>query len=90
MNKQFYIDDRVKISEDYHWAQLATGVIKVPPKATVDLRGDWNGYTRTVKTLKGDKLFYWILFDNPQYDADGDGPYSDAEIDSEYLLRLAP
>ena len=33
-------------------------------------------------------LFYWVKFDEPQLDADGDGPYHEAEIDSDYLNLL--
>jgi len=28
---------------------------------------------------------YWIRFDEPQLDADGDGPYSDSEVLERYL-----
>jgi hypothetical protein len=31
--------------------------------------------------------FYWVNFDEPQRDADGDGPYAGGEIDEDYLER---
>lgn len=38
--------------------------------------------------VAGPKLFYWVDFDAPQIDADGDGPYAGGEI-IETALTLA-
>ena len=46
----------------------------------------WHGVWRHVNSLKGLLTFYWVVFDQPQIDADGDGPYGGAEIDSAYLV----
>jgi hypothetical protein len=35
--------------------------------------------------LKGILLFYWVKFVEPQTDADGDGRYQEAEIDSNFI-----
>jgi hypothetical protein len=40
---------------------------------------------RVVPGVKGPLEFYWVVFDEPQFDADGDGPYGSAEIQAEYL-----
>jgi hypothetical protein len=33
-------------------------------------------------------LFYWVRFDEAQYDADGDGPYASAAIDARFLESI--
>jgi hypothetical protein len=38
--------------------------------------------------LKGLVPFYWIEFDVPQHDADGDGPYQAGEIEVTYLSAI--
>jgi hypothetical protein len=38
--------------------------------------------------VHGVGLFYWVTFDSPQVDADGDGPFNCAEIDSRFLILL--
>jgi hypothetical protein len=34
------------------------------------------------------ELAYWVVFDDPQYDSDGDGPYRKALIWDRYLRPL--
>jgi hypothetical protein len=45
---------------------------------------------RPVETTSGPQRFYWIAFDEPQLDADGDGPYRTAEVLDSYIERAAP
>lgn len=85
MDKDFVIGDRVCISEQYHWAQGISGTIAEPPDAVVSMVNDWQGPWRIVEALRGPLRFYWVEFDEPQTDADGDGPYFGAEIDSAFL-----
>ena len=33
------------------------------------------------------EMAYWVNFDEPQYDSDGDGPYRKAQIWGRYLKR---
>ncbi|MEU9803523.1 ferrous iron transport protein A [Streptomyces sp. NPDC051000] len=33
----------------------------------------------------GGELLYWVAFDEPQYDSEGDGPYRKAQIWGRYL-----
>ena len=80
--------DRVQISAAYHWAKGALGTVGPPPGAVVQLvRKDeaWAGCRRVVTGVKGPIEFYWVAFDEPQIDAEGDGPYASAEIQAEYL-----
>jgi hypothetical protein len=43
---------------------------------------------REVMTPAGLRRFYWIGFDTPQLDADGDGPYQAGEVLDEYVDEL--
>jgi len=86
MAKEFLIGDRVRISENHHWAKRALAIVAEPPAAVAEMVNGWEGAWRTVEAVKGPLRFYWVEFEQPQRDADGDGPYGGAEIDSEYLL----
>jgi hypothetical protein len=37
--------------------------------------------------MSGPRRSYWIVFDEPQFDADGDGPYRSSEVLDKYLER---
>ena len=80
--------DRVQISAAYHWAKGALGTGGPPPGPVVERVSNeeaWAGCRRVVAGFKGPIEFYWVAFDEPQIDADGDGPYASAEIQAEYL-----
>ncbi|MBE1537204.1 hypothetical protein [Actinomadura algeriensis] len=63
---------------------------------------DWDGpwrceFSGTVDSLgppeavrhsqaRAGELAYWVVFDEPQYDAGGDGPYRKAQIWGRYLV----
>jgi hypothetical protein len=83
MADEFSAGDRVEITEDYHWAQGALGTIIQHPMG--DLTDSGRALFRTVSAVKGQLRFYWVKFDATHIDADGDGPYSDAEIDGDHL-----
>ena len=44
---------------------------------------------RWVDTVRGPEIQYWVLFDQPQMDADGDGPYTSGEVLAKYVEPLA-
>ena len=88
MSKDFSPGNPIRISEDYHWAKGELGTIMQPPDYVVNFADGWDGNHRNVPSLQGLLVFYWVEFDQPQIDADGDGPYDEAEIDSDYLIRL--
>jgi len=82
------VGDRVRISPRYHWAKGAKGTIQAPPEFAQDLVADqdpWEGHCRVVKGRKRFIKFYWVEFDEPQIDGDGDGPYSAGEIEVDML-----
>jgi len=88
MKETLSVGSRVKISENYHWAKNAVGVITQPPNCIVQMFDGWQDNIREVKSLKGILLFYWVKFDESYFDADDDGPYEEAAIDSDYLNLL--
>jgi hypothetical protein len=83
---RFKLYQRVRISGDCHWAQNATGMIAEPPTHMVEGYGD--GVSRVVESSRGPIVFYFVQFDSPQYDADGDGPYPASEIDDRDIVTL--
>jgi hypothetical protein len=90
MATKFMAGDRIVVSHDYHWAKNATGKIGAPPASVVALSGPWqDNLTRNVKTRLGTKIFYWVWFDEPQVDAEGDGPYQGGEIPEDILALVS-
>lgn len=72
--------DRVQISADFFWAKGATGRVPSPP---------WDsGLTQQEESALGTNTVYWVWFDEPQYDAEGDGPYRVGSIWESALTRL--
>jgi hypothetical protein len=65
----------------------ATGVIASSMNLVTAMRPDRNGSRRAVLSVHGTITFYWVDFDKPPLDADGDGPYSGGEIDARYRER---
>jgi len=89
--ERFQEGDRIRIAASYHWAQGATGTISVPPEFVQGPEAGhaWQGLTCSWKSPIG-KIYthYWVCFDEPQYDADGDGPYKEGGIDEEAIELL--
>ncbi len=71
--------DRVRVTEDHHWAKRATGTIERHPGAPPP------NCSRQVQSLGGMLTFYWVRFDEPQTDGEGESGYAEAEIDDRYL-----
>jgi hypothetical protein len=77
----FSIGDRVRVSDDFFWAKRAIGTISAPPDAVTSLSGAWDGgLTRQESSALGTHTVYWVWFDEPQLDADGDGPYGGGQV----------
>jgi hypothetical protein len=53
--------------------------------ATIALHPFSRSVFREVEGRVGMIRMYWLVFDEPQIDAEGDGPYIEAEIAAEYL-----
>lgn len=72
---------RVQVSDDFFWARGATGTISKPPDEVTATSGPWDGdLTRQESSALGVNTVYWVWFDEPQFDADGDGPYRGGSI----------
>jgi len=80
--RRFSAGDRVFVSEDFFWAGGAIGTIALAPPEVTALSGPWDngGLTRQEQSALGENTVYWIWFDEPQADADGDGPYGGGSI----------
>ena len=52
--------------------------------------GPWkDGLTRQEKSALGEATVYWIWFDEPQFDADGDGPYRGGQIHADAMTLIS-
>jgi hypothetical protein len=89
MSKQFAAGDRVRVSNDYHWATGALGTVVRPPDGIVQMFKGWNGISLETTNLTGKQVSYWVKFDERQTDSDGDGAYAEAEMDAEFLIFLS-
>jgi hypothetical protein len=77
---KFCPNDRIRVSEDFFWAKGATGTITEPP---------WEGnLTWQEESAIGVNTVYWVWFDVPQFDADGDGPYRGGQIHENAMSLL--
>jgi hypothetical protein len=89
MENRFVAGDRVQVSDDFFWAKAAKGTISSPPDAVTCISGSCDGgLTQQENSALGTNKVYWIWFDEPQYDADGDGPYRGGSIWESALARL--
>jgi len=88
-NELFSSGDRVRVSEEFFWANGATGTISTPPDEVTSLSGAWeSGLTRRETSALGTHTVYWVWFDEPQFDADGDGPYRGGQIWENALILI--
>jgi hypothetical protein len=89
---KYKIGDKVFIRAHWNFPNDCNGTISNPPEMAVDLVDDindpWEGIHRIVRGRKGPIEFYWAIFDTPQHDGDGDGPYSEAEVEEEYISLI--
>ena len=46
------------------------------------------GRPEMVETTRGPMAMYWVSFDEPQFDPDGDGPYDSSQVLARYLELL--
>jgi hypothetical protein len=82
--------DRVRVSDEFFRAKGATGTISVPPNEVTAISGKWHGaLTRREVSALGTNTVYWVWFDEPQYDAEGDSPYRGGQV-CESALTLLP
>ena len=85
----FEIGQRVKIrrDEDYGpgpWPAEPSGEVRRHPLAAAD------EVSVPTQTVLGPRRSYWIAFDEPQFDVDGDGPYVSSEVLDKYIEAEGP
>ena len=85
---KFSIGDRVRITDLNHWAKGAVGTVTDPPELARCVGPGWNEHSRTVFDEGREATMYWVQFDAPQHDPEGDGPYDGSEVDERYLERI--
>ncbi len=78
----FRVGDRVRVRQD---RQFPPGPFPGEPLGRVENYPGMAAPYRELVSTTGTHLMYWIVFDTPQVDADGDGPYGSAEVRSKYL-----
>jgi hypothetical protein len=80
-NKKLVAGDRVRVSDGFFWAKGAAGTISKPQDAVTAISGERDReLTRQETSALGTNTVYWVWFDEPQYDWDGDGPYRGGSI----------
>ena len=90
MPNKFASVDRIQVAADFFWAKLATGTVSAPPEQVTAVSGQWDDdLTRQENSALGINTVYWVWFDEPQHDADGDGPYRGGTIWESALTLLS-
>lgn len=80
---------RVQVTNSPFWPGDPAGRLAAAPAPVVDLGGGWQGHFRWVPERSGLRRYYWVHFDTPQIDSDGDGPYSAGEVEEYALFVIA-
>lgn len=88
ITKKFKIGTKIKIIEDCGFKAGATGTINYPPDVEIITEQFNNNFFRKDEFLEEEKIFVWVVFDEPQRDSNGDGPYDEAEINTKYLALI--
>lgn len=83
---RFHEGDRVKVKQDQ---QFPPGPFPSEPCGTVRFYPGSKSSYREMAGANGTIEFYWVVFDQPALDADGDGPYEAAKVLSKYLESIA-
>jgi len=91
---QFMPGDRVTVMPNYYWAQGAHGTIEMPPATVRHPKDQWIDHLRRVTGHGSTVDYYWVEFDQPQYEPDpehlgyGDRFWSSAEIQARCLQLI--
>lgn len=85
--EDFRVGEKVKLRGNHGFENGATGTIAYPPGISTFYDETGESFYRKRQTSEGEKIFLWVIFDEPQIIAedDEDGPYVSAEIDIDNL-----
>ena len=86
---KFELGQRVAVLAGCGWPSCPTGTIRVPWNEIYKFVPDWGPLYRTMSVKGKVKLSYWVEFDTPQFDGDGDGPSPAGEILEQYLVKIS-
>ncbi len=75
----------VRVLPNPAWPNGAVGTVRPFPDYVAALCGGADGCSRVVQGARRPLTMVWVVFDQAVRDGDGDGPYSEGEIQSEYL-----
>lgn len=76
---------RVRVRRD---PQFGPGPWPSEPTGTLVVGPDGKQFSE-VSTQQGIQRTYWVRFDEPQLDPDGDGPYESSQVLEKYIELLA-
>jgi hypothetical protein len=83
--------DRVRVADNFFWARGAFGTIGAFPDEVKGISGNWSeSLSRQQTSALGTHTVYWVWFDEPQLDFEGDGPYRAGQIWEDALSPLLP
>ena len=82
--------DRVQVRGHWNWPKDCVGIVSIPLPAVQSLAGKhrWRSHMREVPGRTGILSFVWVVFDEPQTDGDGDGPYRGGEVELPFVTRV--
>lgn len=90
MPTKFSAGDRVRVAEVFLWARGAAGAVAPPPPEVLAISGAWeDNLTWMEEGPFGINRVYWVWFDTPQYDPDGEGPFIGGCIWETALTRIS-
>lgn len=79
---------RVRVAPHAFWPGGAIGTVRPFPGFVNELVGGTEECTRMFQGARGPLTMVWVVFDELCRDGEGDGPYREGEIVSEYLVPL--
>jgi len=84
------VGDRARVSLAHHWARGAAVTIARPARevSPAEMTEAFADCGRVVPGRARMFRFHWVVFDEAQWDSEGDGPYQEAEIDADFLEPL--
>lgn len=85
VDERAQVGTRVRICRDPDfgpgpWPDQPTGTVIASPQGNA---------SEPVETTSGVQRTFWVAFDEPQFDVEGDGPYPSAQVLDRYLEILA-
>lgn len=85
-HRRFSLGESVRVRTDSPWAAGATGRIADPDEIAVAVTGGtWERGARWLDRGDANVLYWWVVFDELQYDEDGEGPWPSGEVEDRYL-----